>query len=374
MGIESMLLVAIFLSEMKPVKEREFKMFKLKRMISLSLLILVMLLSCQNFRALAQEHQLTSNDRGVMKSPLKIQDRVVTDESKKTIGVLPMFSGDNAALSGKLDAFCDTVYQSQIKKMKLANAERVFFGYKEYRYDERFLSLVIHASIDPGNTQSDEVHSIVFDLKSLKEVSLEDILGEDALARSNQWIKESIERSKDKGFFVDELNFNELAKKAAFYLDLSGNLVFVFDKYEIGPGALGTPEIRIPADQLLKHYSRLLVVDNGASQAEKGRIRVLQREGLLFLPLRNVATALSMTVDYNKKTSIITLEKEKNGGDLTVDLKTGERVSSRGAKIKWSTKFIIDQGHLFIPVEMLVSIFNCNVDMDQSRIVLKGCL
>lgn len=330
-------------------------------------------LICKDFRALAQDIQLVSQDHSLLESSFKIQDRQTVDESKRTVGALPAFSTDAKVLSRELDAFCDEIYKDQVDKMKASGGKRVFFSYKQYRHKDRFLSLVIHASIDPGNTQSDEVHAIVFDLKSLKEVSLQDILGENALLRSNQWIRDGILRSKNEGFFMDALMRHDLVKKAAFYLDANGDLVFIFDKYEIGPGALGTPEIRVPAEQLLKQYSRLLVIDNGIEQTKKGPIRILEGQVTLFLPLRDIAEALGWKVNYNKQTAIVSLERGKIRETLDIHIKAPASVLGNGTKRVWDGKFITDQGHLFIPVEILASLINCNVEMDQSLTVVKEC-
>ncbi len=39
--------------------------------------------------------------------------------------------------------------------------------------------------------------------------------------------------------------YNILSRKEQFYINESGNVVIVFDKYEIGAGALGCPEFEI---------------------------------------------------------------------------------------------------------------------------------
>ena len=50
--------------------------------------------------------------------------------------------------------------------------------------------------------------------------------------------------------FQDEtqLLFKEISKDQKFFINDDGNIVICFDKYEIAPGATGSPEFVIPND------------------------------------------------------------------------------------------------------------------------------
>ena len=58
-----------------------------------------------------------------------------------------------------------------------------------------------------------------------------------------------MEKDKDVVYWIDEeneeWNFNMIEGNQNFYLSNKGNIVIVFDKYEVGPGATGTPEFEI---------------------------------------------------------------------------------------------------------------------------------
>ena len=58
-----------------------------------------------------------------------------------------------------------------------------------------------------------------------------------------------MEKDKDVVYWIDEeneeWNFNMIEDNQNFYLSNKGNIVIVFDKYEVGPGATGTPEFEI---------------------------------------------------------------------------------------------------------------------------------
>ena len=58
-----------------------------------------------------------------------------------------------------------------------------------------------------------------------------------------------MEKDKDVVYWIDEeneeWNFNMIEDNQNFYLSNKGNIVIVFDKYEVGPGATGAPEFEI---------------------------------------------------------------------------------------------------------------------------------
>ena len=58
-----------------------------------------------------------------------------------------------------------------------------------------------------------------------------------------------MEKDKDVVYWIDEeneeWNFNMIEDNQNFYLSNKGNIVIVFDKYEVGPGSTGTPEFEI---------------------------------------------------------------------------------------------------------------------------------
>ena len=58
-----------------------------------------------------------------------------------------------------------------------------------------------------------------------------------------------MEKDKDVVYWIDEENeewsFSMIEGNQNFYLSNKGNIVIVFDKYEVGPGSTGTPEFEI---------------------------------------------------------------------------------------------------------------------------------
>lgn len=65
-------------------------------------------------------------------------------------------------------------------------------------------------------------------------------------------MREIMAKDSDKVYWVDDAfegqDFVKLDEKHNFYWDENGDLVIVFDKYEVAPGSMGTPEFTIPKD------------------------------------------------------------------------------------------------------------------------------
>lgn len=135
---------------------------------------------------------------------------------------------------------------------------RINISYEIKCQENEILSFII------TQTQSDNMHANVhvqkfmynIDLKQNKELTLEDLLGEDYQNIVNQQIQSQMEEIEEKGegdFFEPEdfpyLEhggwFEGITQDQKFYINEKGNVVIVFDRYEIAPGYMGMPEFEI---------------------------------------------------------------------------------------------------------------------------------
>lgn len=87
-------------------------------------------------------------------------------------------------------------------------------------------------------------------LEENKELTLKDMLGEDYIQISNNSIREEMalrmEADKNVMYFDESQGgFSTVDETTKFYLNDEGNVVIVFDKYEIAPGAMGSQEFII---------------------------------------------------------------------------------------------------------------------------------
>ena len=64
---------------------------------------------------------------------------------------------------------------------------------------------------------------------------------------------EQMKKDKNKIYWLNDKearnsNFKSIKRDQGFYINKSGELVICFDKYEVGPGAMGLVEFTIPKD------------------------------------------------------------------------------------------------------------------------------
>ena len=98
---------------------------------------------------------------------------------------------------------------------------------------------------------------MILDKVSGKIAELKDLFASDDFAsvladNLRKQMKEAMAKDSNKIYWVENaeigLDFVTLDDRHNFYWDKDGNLVIVFDKYEVAPGSMGTPEFVINKD------------------------------------------------------------------------------------------------------------------------------
>ncbi len=146
------------------------------------------------------------------------------------------------------DAFMATNTEGQEFLPVLVNVDY------EIKYsDDHFVSFVITKSENYVSVGT-EKYFYNIDLNTGKEVTLKDILGDQYKEIIDPQIKQQIvDREKDGYqlfFHEDENEFKSIADNQTFYINSSGDVVVVFDKYSIAPGYMGFPEFTIHSSSL----------------------------------------------------------------------------------------------------------------------------
>ena len=120
---------------------------------------------------------------------------------------------------------------------------------------DQYLSIRINTTVVMASgTQYVEIFTI--DRKTGQILSLNDVLGNDSEMKKavGENIKEQMrsQMAADSGitYFLDsetpEWDFTGLTGEEDFYFDSQGQLVIVFDEYEVAPGYMGAVEFTIP--------------------------------------------------------------------------------------------------------------------------------
>lgn len=123
--------------------------------------------------------------------------------------------------------------------------------------NERYLSIRINSLlVMAGGTEFVKIFNV--DKETGEVVTLKTLCGstEDYIsAISENIIKQMKERmAEDEGvkYFItaegDPFGFSEITEDSNFYINEKGELVIVFDEYEVAPGSMGVVEFTIPKD------------------------------------------------------------------------------------------------------------------------------
>jgi len=84
---------------------------------------------------------------------------------------------------------------------------------------------------------------------TMQYVTLEELLGKNYIDLVNEQINQQIEERQENGsevfFTQEEGGFETISEEQNFYINNAGNVVIVFEKYEIAPGFMGNVEFEI---------------------------------------------------------------------------------------------------------------------------------
>lgn len=117
------------------------------------------------------------------------------------------------------------------------------------------LKLTVHRDAGSGSTNYKFSH---IDKQTGRIVELSDLFKSDSEYKES--ISEEIRKQMRSEMEVDntvtywldseiqDWNFASIDENQNFYFSENGNIVIVFDKYEVGPGTMGCPEFEIPAN------------------------------------------------------------------------------------------------------------------------------
>lgn len=112
------------------------------------------------------------------------------------------------------------------------------------------ISFGIHYFEALGSAYS-KTYYYTYSIGDKKILSLGDIFGNNYIEIINKEISTQIKKrlkEDSSAYFIDDLGFKSIKKNQKFYINNNGQVVIVFDKYSIAPGASGEPEFVIPRD------------------------------------------------------------------------------------------------------------------------------
>ena len=151
-------------------------------------------------------------------------------------------------------------YLEEVKGLKESNesGHKSAESWYEVKTDnDNILSLVIYEYEAEGSSNTtrrfyniDKKNQTVLTLEGMfKNDDYINVISENI----KQQMAEKMKKDKNKIYWLNDKearngNFKSIKKDQGFYINKSGELVICFDKYEVGPGAMGLIEFTIPKD------------------------------------------------------------------------------------------------------------------------------
>lgn len=177
----------------------------------------------------------------------------------------PVLDGDGQA-ADEVKAKQEEIVQ-RMKETFLDYAARKYQGYvaedvtyEVIRDDETLFILRFDATLNAGGSMDCRRH-IILDKGTEQVLSLADLFKSDVnyIFLISREIRAQMEEQMNAGegdYFLpggiwsEEECFKSIDEDQDFYIDGAGQLVIVFDEYEVAPGSMGVPEFTIPTDLL----------------------------------------------------------------------------------------------------------------------------
>lgn len=298
----------------------------------------------------------------VKPSPLHSTMQVITGEIPEFVNMT------NKNLEKDLNKQVSDLYESNVNKAGKEKSPEINFGY-EVKENEKYLSVVIVTSISAGNTSSEEVTTIVVDKIQDKQVkTLEDVLGKNAYKLSDKVINDKIKSEEKNNIFIED-GFKGTDKNTKFYVEDTGKVVVVFDKYEIASGAAGIQKFEIDSD-IIDEIDLVFIMD----KKEMEDIKIVKRDNNILVPFRSILERKDHKVTWDQEMFAGKAQKDKAifiaavGTDQLIVTADGQM----GSAIITSAKTELVDAKLYIPIDALEIILGKQVVVIGNSVIVSN--
>lgn len=188
--------------------------------------------------------------------------------------------------------------------------------------NDDLLSIVLNKFTLTGASGFTRISDYNIDKKANRTLELKDLFEEGVDFKSiiNEEIKAQIDeklKESPTAFFTGEDGFKTVYDTQPFYIEGS-DLVVVFPKYEIAPGASGLPQFRIPLEKLGLEFGTSvkpqLVIDDKLTIKVKDNkvghfVKQVGKDKIVMVNLRDLAQNLGFKISWDEKTKTVDLVK-----------------------------------------------------------------
>lgn len=206
-------------------------------------------------------------------------------------GKIPEFTKlKDKALEKNLNRIVEELYEGKVAEAKKMESKGLNFKY-EIKETDKYISVIIYTEILEGNTNSEDVTTIVVDKAKGKEVkTLVDLLGPNGYKLANASINNDMKKAGEATYFEED-GFKGTNSSTKFYLASDDIVSIIFNKYEIAPGSTGIPKFDIDLKDI--------------REVEIKREDILKKGELDYLPLESTLKELGFEVKLEAKSAEI---------------------------------------------------------------------
>ncbi|GIP34156.1 stalk domain-containing protein [Paenibacillus sp. J2TS4] len=198
----------------------------------------------------------------------------------------------------------------------------------------------------------------VMDKEQASRIELEDLLGSGYKEKADTFIRQEIAQDPDM-YFEDE--FTGISDNQTFYIE-DGHVVVVFGKYEIAPGAAGTPEFRIPMDRNATAPQPEVKQKEFTLEPDQA---YTDNNGITMVPLRVIAENLGYTVEWNNEQRQAELSQ---GAQWTaVQLGNDRYFYNKMAPVTLgAAPVILEDQKMYVPLDFFSKIIRAEVSTEET--------
>lgn len=149
-------------------------------------------------------------------------------------------------------------YQQDVAEVEGEGKEEVTTDYEIVTDNDQLFSIRINTIVQL-NTSGVTIKIYHIDKETGKKIGLDDICKTDTDYKKiiteevKRQMREQMQKDENVVYFIDEedipeVNWTGITDDANFYFNEDGKLTFVFDKYEVAPGYMGTSEFVMPEE------------------------------------------------------------------------------------------------------------------------------
>lgn len=238
--------------------------------------------------------------------------------------------------------------------------------------DSGIISLVITTQCATGGTGMPRVDT--YNVRNAQEaglVTMKDLLGDDYKTIVDQQITKKIAEQPDL-YFEDA--FKGISEDQSFFIE-NGEVVVLFQKYEIAPGAAGTPEFRIakPDSEVeaeagnKPNSDKILIRINDKDASQTGYLDPNHQH--IMLPLRETAEALGFQVKWNAETQSAELAKPES--PIWTLVQTGkDQYSVNKMYCSLGAEPVLKEEKLHVPASFFREVLHASVTVKDDQVLI----